>query len=537
MIKIRPLGFVLILGLALNGCAKQAHRKPPAAGAKTEPQNPYYYVVRSNLEAYEGKYGDSLQNLLKALESYPKDATLLYLAAERFAEANQWEEALKYAKATLKAKPKWTLAKILMGRVYEAQSEYGNAEHLFRQAIHEAPGQEDGYFRLAQVLVDRKKWAPAIAVLKQWIAKHPDSMVAWYYIATIQSSYMENPSAAFESYKKIVALDPENVRIRYQLAQLYLKEEKLKEALEQFAEIEQRLPGDLGVKLNIASILHDLGRTEEAVAKLQNILKVNPQADRIHYFLGLIYEQAKQFEAALFSFEHVVPASGLYKEAVLHQALIYRDAKKYKETIAVLERSLRRLARESQVWQFLALAWEESEKLDKAAAVLQQGLKKIPNDEQIYFNLGVLHDKREDREASIEAMRQVIRINPNNAQALNFVGYLYAEEGKNLEEAYALIQRALKLKPGDGYIIDSLGWIFYQKGDYKKAHFYIQKAMRQTPAEPTIVEHLGDVFLKQGRKKEALQQFRRALELGRKKEKPDAQEIQRVEKKIGALTA
>jgi len=107
----------------------------------------------------------------------------------------------------------------------------------------------------------------------------------------------------------------------------------------------------------------------------------------------------------------------------------------------------------------------------------------------------------------------VLKIDPNNADALNYIGYTYAEQGVRLDEALSLIQKALKLKPDSGYIIDSLGWVYFQKGQYERALSTLLKAATLTGEDPTVQEHLGDAYFKLREYKKALQAYEKALSL------------------------
>jgi tetratricopeptide (TPR) repeat protein len=95
--------------------------------------------------------------------------------------------------------------------------------------------------------------------------------------------------------------------------------------------------------------------------------------------------------------------------------------------------------------------------------------------------------------------------------------------GQNLDEAERLIIEALKHKPNDGYITDSLGWVYYQKGDYRRALDHLKKAHELVPDDPTIMEHVGDAYLKLNDPVNALKFYQRAL---LKKEK-DKEELQK----------
>jgi Tfp pilus assembly protein PilF len=130
----------------------------------------------------------------------------------------------------------------------------------------------------------------------------------------------------------------------------------------------------------------------------------------------------------------------------------------------------------------------------------------------------------------MDAMRKVISLDPKHSNALNYLGYTYADLGKNLDEAERLILEALKHKPNDGYITDSLGWVYYKKGEYEKALEYLQKAIGIVPDDPIMLEHLGDAYLKLNDKTNALKFYKKSL----KHKEKDKEEL---EKKIRELTA
>ena len=94
---------------------------------------------------------------------------------------------------------------------------------------------------------------------------------------------------------------------------------------------------------------------------------------------------------------------------------------------------------------------------------------------------------------------------------LNYLGYWWAEEGRNLEEAIALIERAVELRPESGYFLDSLGWVHFRLGAPEIAVQYLEMATALEPADPEIIGHLGDVYWELGRQQEARFKWRLAL--------------------------
>jgi tetratricopeptide (TPR) repeat protein len=133
----------------------------------------------------------------------------------------------------------------------------------------------------------------------------------------------------------------------------------------------------------------------------------------------------------------------------------------------------------------------------------------------------------------VQYLKKTIEINPNHADALNYLGYSYADKGVNLDEALSLINRALELKPDNGYILDSLGWVYFKLGQYDEALKTLLKAAETAKAapDPVIFEHIGDVYNSKGIKDKAKEFWQKAIEL-QEKEKGLKE---RVEKKIQNL--
>ena len=165
---------------------------------------------------------------------------------------------------------------------------------------------------------------------------------------------------------------------------------------------------------------------------------------------------------------------------------------------------------------------------------MEQVITLDPKSDQAHFQLGALYDENKNKEKTIASMRKAIELNPKNAAALNYLGYTWAEMGERLDEAEELIARALKIAPDDGFFIDSLGWVYYQKGDYPKAVEQLERAVEITVDDPTIIEHLGDAYLKVGKPDRALPRYRDALKKSKENDqiKRIKEKIQRLEKKI-----
>lgn len=104
--------------------------------------------------------------------------------------------------------------------------------------------------------------------------------------------------------------------------------------------------------------------------------------------------------------------------------------------------------------------------------------------------MGAYYDKIKKGSLAEAEFREAIRLNPKFSDAYNYLGYMYAEEGSNLDEAVALIKKAIELEPDNGAYIDSLGWAYFQKGKFSEALIELEKAVKLEPDDATIKEHL-----------------------------------------------
>ena len=127
-----------------------------------------------------------------------------------------------------------------------------------------------------------------------------------------------------------------------------------------------------------------------------------------------------------------------------------------------------------------------------------KGFGPLPDSVDLYYGLGVLFEKTDRFEESIAAMKTVLKFDPDHAEALNFIGYLYADRGIHLDEAERMIKKALPLKPGNGYMIDSLGWVYFRQNRLDEAIRYLKEASEALPEDAAIIEHLGDVYVRNG---------------------------------------
>jgi tetratricopeptide (TPR) repeat protein len=224
--------------------------------------------------------------------------------------------------------------------------------------------------------------------------------------------------------------------------------------------------------------------------------------------------------------------SDLFVPAQLRLSFLFYQNKKKAEARRILD-EIRVLAPDKEeIYLTIAYFYEEEGLWHRAIAALEEGVQKAPQSAELYSRMALLYDKQKDRQKSIKVIKKALELEPDNPDVLNFLGYSYAEEGINLDEAERLILKALEAKPDSGQIIDSLGWVYYKKGLYAKAEVALERAYQKLSTDATVAEHLGDVYYKQNRLQDALRLYRKALELENAEIRRLRQKIEKIERKL-----
>src|SRR5262249_14340749 len=147
-----------------------------------------------------------------------------------------------------------------------------------------------------------------------------------------------------------------------------------------------------------------------------------------------------------------------FAEAVRRACELLVKGGKLSEAQVLAERAIERRAGDDDV---LVVAAEVDEKRGdpaRAVARLEKALTARPKSETLIYGLAQIVERAGDWRQAVDIMQRLLANNPRHASALNFIGYAYAEHGAELEKAEKLLRRAMELAPGNGYIVDSLGW-------------------------------------------------------------------------------
>jgi len=282
-----------------------------------------------------------------------------------------------------------------------------------------------------------------------------------------------------------------------------------------FASSDQKL--SMSIAHYMKALMNDmLGATDEAIDEYQKAAEYDEKSSAIHLRLGADYARMGQFPEAIRELKMVSEFEPENLQARYLLALIYSTQRDFEGAAAEYESILKFLTasdpKNTEVRTYLAQLYYSQGKYDKAIEQFEAVLEAEPDNVDNIYILGSLYIDAEQRPHAIELFKRGLDLDPNHDGILNSLAYVYAEDGKNLDEALRLIERALELEPDNGAYLDTQGWIYYQKGMYieaidtlKKADMFLQ--------DPVIYEHLGDVYHKLGQVEETKYYWGQSLKL------------------------
>ena len=171
------------------------------------------------------------------------------------------------------------------------------------------------------------------------------------------------------------------------------------------------------------------------------------------------------------------------------------------------------------------------ERYAEAIAYYDAAIAKIerpqPHHWNYFYSRGVCYERTKNWPAAEADLEKALSLNPDQPLVLNYLGYSWVDQKLHLNKAMELIRKAVRLKPDDGYFVDSLGWAYYRLGDYKRAVRYLERSVELRPEDSVINDHLGDAYWRVGRKLEARYQWGQSLDL-----KPEEKDIERIKRKL-----
>src|SRR5262245_3814955 len=310
----------------------------------------------------------------------------------------------------------------------------------------------------------------------------------------------------------------------YTLGRLYIRDGTPDKAVQSLARVLSQNPNSVQGRLAMAQAYAASKDLNSAINTLQEIIEDEP---RVASALAQYQEDAGQLMEAAASYTLALAVQPANRELKIRRIAVLMEAKEYGRAAGFAGDARKQHPNEPVFPRLQGRALFDSGDRSGGIAVLESAVKSFPKDTATIFALADIYADAGRSTDAEKMLRQVLAAEPGNANALNYLGYMLANRGEQLDEAIRLVRRALDAEPDNGAYLDSLGWAHFRKGDLDEAEKYLGAAAAKLPENSEIQDHLGDLYAKKGRLADAIAAWTRALS-------GDGQDVQRdaIEKKI-----
>jgi len=429
-----------------------------------------YYVIEDNTA--------SLAELQKVID----DGTYLQEALEMririHARGGNWDMAIKDTEALSKKYPENVQIKINLANIRIITGDYRQAKAILKGLI----GKGDDsiiHYTTARACIGERDFTCAKESLRKTIDTRPEFIPAYLDLARIHALLGEL-SQAEGTYLKLLDVEPFSNEAHLALVEYYIDQKRYKDAIEHLKSVLETNPDPLVLRKLIVLDLQE-GRFEDALNLIRGMQEMT---DDDRYYLALAYAGLERYEEALLVLRDIPLSGKMGCDTTMVTSSILKNMDRNEESVKVLED-----------------AWKNYADLGTC--------------NEIGYQLATELDAVGRRDDGLRIALKLLEKDPQDPIALNFVGYVWADRGMNLDKAYTMIRDALEMKPDDPYILDSMAWVLYKMGRSREALTYIEKALNALKDDPTINEHMGDILKSLGQTDRALDFYLKSSLLNR----------------------
>ncbi len=559
---------IIIVALFSSACAGGGYQSSAQLAEGLDPsadtvesECSYFYFMWGRTAELEGKLEEAREAYEKALVCDLHAVQIMHRLAVLLVNMGKKDVAAGWIKTIIDENPEDLSSYSFLANLYVSMEEFDKAEALYLDIISKNPKDYDNMLLLGALYARQKKFDEAIDTLKKLVKLNPESFIGYHYLAKIymetekfdkaRSSFEKalqlnwSPFLAFEAafflekngfpddalqlYRRIIAEDEANERVRTMTISLLLRMDRIDEAIVAMEELMPLAADPLKVELNLSRLLLDRKRYDEAISHLLNILESDPEYNDARILMAVAYHDKGDVAAAKSSLRKIGAQSADYENATVFLTRILLEEKNYGAAIDLLQGRISDVkTRRKSFYPALAAVLQDQQQTDEALKVFQEALTLYPDDKDLLLEYALFQDERGDVDGALQTMAKVLVLSPDEPYALNYMGYTWAERGVELDKALVYVQKALELRPDDGFVRDSLGWVLFKLGRLDEALVELEKSLQIEGDDPAINEHLGDVYLQLGKVKKARSAWGRALAL-QKDDKKKAQLRKKIE--------
>ncbi|MFY0642515.1 MAG: tetratricopeptide repeat protein [Bermanella sp.] len=365
-------------------------------------------------------------------------------------------------------------------------------------------------FNIASLHQQQENYDEALNICSELLKHHPEFYPAWSLKSRLQAT-QENFGDAIKTINAALKQFKNDKSFLLLKARLLIKNKDIEQASDTFYKLHTDNPHDAQILLPLALTQLEQKKYDAAKLSLQKLLNLHQMQSEAHYYLARIEQYDGNDKAAL---NHYLAMKGGREYLAAQGAIIniYLSQKDSEKALAHV-RQQRTIDNENQQAYFLMEVdiLNRTGQYDASLAVLNAALSAYQDSTDLRYSRAMVSEKLGNLEQLEQDLEHIINLEPDNATALNALGYTLADRSTRLDEAQALIEKALRIAPKDPAILDSLGWVYFRLGKLKESLELLQQAFAMFP-DAEVAAHLGEVLWAMGDKQQAKNVWRKALD-------------------------
>ena len=556
--RLRVVSLIALFALVMP-LASCARLMPGLEGSAypIEEDGSYGDYLSARMAAAEHDLPNAAKYFIAAHDKDPDNSSITMLAFFYSASVGNMKEASKLAELVTKTNPDDRAARLELAEAAMKRDDYADARKQLTQSAK-------GPFTSVTVsLLDA--WAAAgagdsAAALKDiddLQAQHSADALAVFHRALI-AEFVGQPELAEKSYVEVLGVAGPSPRIVDAFGRFLEHAGRSKDALALYDKykdepavapilhvarariaagekpepmLKSAAEGAGEALFGIAASLTDANSADVSILYLRFALDLNPGLDLADILLADRMETLGRYDDAIGVYRSIAEDSPYYSLSCIEIAVDEMRLNKTDDAISQLKEVTDREPANIEALTALGDVYRGAERFAEAADAYDRAIKARGKIEQkdwpLLYARAISEERSHHWDAAEADLKEALKLSPDEPEVLNYLGYSWVDQGKNIPEALGMLEKARALRPLDGYIIDSVGWAYFRLGRYADATKTLEDAILLVPGDPTINDHLGDAYWKVGRKLEAQFQWSHALAFG-----PDAQAKSEIEKKL-----
>ncbi len=525
----------------LGGCARNNHRQPTPshsitrtnANSELSPLSERqikafaHYAAGLSFDLRDEPKG-ALDEYLLSAQADPKFEPVVVETAKRLLRAREFDRAIDFISGNLAQAGSIQSLYPVLAIAYASVGKTNQAMEACRVGIKKTPLNLANYIHLTQLYVQSGKTNDAIRVLGD-AGRQPSLDPAYWLALTELFTRFEKQKALNESdaksrilsaTDKAFRLKPKDATMLQRIAETYLACDQVEKAETIYADLFKTYPDQKALRERLTNLYLRSGKKAEAAQLLEALKRDSPTDPQSYYLLGTLAYEAKNYTNAVENYEKVLQLNPSFEPVYYDLAGLHISMHKPGQALDLLQRARSRFKLNFTLEFYSGVALGLMEKSNEAlnhftsAEIIAKASEPTRINHLFYYQLGAAHERVGNIADAVINLKKSLELRSDYAESQNYLGYMWADRGENLDEAQELIQKALKSSPDNPAFLDSFAWVLHRKGKNVEALKQIKLAIvKSMEPDSTLVEHLGDIYLQLNRKDEAVEAWRHSLKI------------------------